>query len=38
METSEQVQLPDTKDEIKLDTNVKAEPENNSTETQTRCQ
>ncbi|MGE8301354.1 MAG: hypothetical protein ACN6OW_17365, partial [Sphingobacterium paramultivorum] len=33
-ETSEQAQLPDTKDEIKLDTNVKAEPENNSTETQ----
>ncbi|MGB3108524.1 hypothetical protein, partial [Sphingobacterium siyangense] len=34
METSEQVQLPDTKDEIKLDNSVKAEPENNSTETQ----
>ncbi|WON96521.1 hypothetical protein [Sphingobacterium sp. UGAL515B_05] len=33
-ETSEQAQLPDTKDEIKLDTNVKAEPENSSTETQ----
>jgi hypothetical protein len=33
-ETSEQAQLHDTKDEIKLDTNVKAEPENNSTETQ----
>jgi len=33
-ETSEQAQLPDTKDEIKLDTSVKAEPENNSTETQ----
>ena len=33
-ETSEQAQLPDTKDEIKLDTNVKAEPENNSTGTQ----
>ncbi|WP_312352271.1 hypothetical protein, partial [Sphingobacterium siyangense] len=33
-ESSEQAQLPDTKDEIKLDTSVKAEPENNSTETQ----
>ncbi|WP_312378059.1 hypothetical protein [Sphingobacterium sp.] len=33
-ETSEQTQLPDTKDEIKLDNSVKAEPENNSTETQ----
>ena len=33
-ETSEQAQLPDTKHEIKLDTNVKAEPENSSTETQ----
>ncbi|WP_448139414.1 hypothetical protein [Sphingobacterium siyangense] len=33
-ESSEQVQLPDTKDEIKLDTSVKAEPENSSTETQ----
>jgi len=33
-ESSEQAQLPDTKDEIKLDTNVKAEPENSSTETQ----
>ncbi|MGJ1331865.1 hypothetical protein AACH28_17225 [Sphingobacterium thalpophilum] len=33
-ETSEQAQLPDTKDEIKFDTNVKAEPENSNTETQ----
>ncbi|MGJ1407815.1 hypothetical protein, partial [Sphingobacterium siyangense] len=33
-ETSEQAQLPDTKDEIKLDNSVKAEPENSSTETQ----
>ncbi|OJZ10780.1 MULTISPECIES: hypothetical protein [Sphingobacterium] len=33
-ETAEQTQLPDTKDEIKLDASVKAEPENNSTETQ----
>ncbi|WP_294185955.1 hypothetical protein, partial [uncultured Sphingobacterium sp.] len=33
-ETSEQTQLPDTKDEIKLDNSVKAEPENSSTETQ----
>ncbi|QRY58679.1 hypothetical protein [Sphingobacterium siyangense] len=33
-ETSEQAQLPDTKDEIKLDTNVKAEPENSSVEPQ----
>ena len=33
-ETAEQTQLPDTKDEIKLDASVKAEPENNGTETQ----
>ncbi len=33
-ETDEQTQLPDTKEEIKLDASVKAEPENNSTETQ----
>jgi len=33
-ETAEQTQLPDTKEEIKLDASVKAEPENNSTETQ----
>ncbi|KKO93361.1 hypothetical protein AAW12_00060, partial [Sphingobacterium sp. Ag1] len=33
-ETAEQTQLPDTKDEIKLDASVKTEPENNSTETQ----
>jgi len=33
-ETSEQTQLPDTKDEIKLDNSVKTEPENSSTETQ----
>jgi len=33
-ETAEQTQLPDTKEEIKLDPSVKAEPENNSTETQ----
>ncbi|OFV20152.1 hypothetical protein HMPREF3127_03270 [Sphingobacterium sp. HMSC13C05] len=34
IETAEQTQLPDTKEEIKLDASVKAEPENNSTETQ----
>ncbi|WP_286752784.1 hypothetical protein [Sphingobacterium sp. UBA2480] len=34
IETAEQTQLPDTKDEIKLDTSVKAEPENDSIETQ----
>ncbi len=33
-ETAEQTQLPDTKDEIKLDASVKAEPENDSIETQ----
>ncbi len=33
-ETAKQTQLPDTKEEIKLDASVKAEPENNSTETQ----
>ncbi|WP_312524544.1 hypothetical protein [Sphingobacterium multivorum] len=33
-ETAEQTQLPDTKEEIKLDASIKAEPENNSTETQ----
>jgi len=33
-ETSEQTQLPDAKDEIKLDTNLNAEPENNNSDTE----